>query len=359
MGRMTTKGEMGGCTGERHSLILQTDFHFKLTIISNFRSCARHESKCKKAMRKQILTLACLLMATMGVNAQISKVALQHRGEVTLYDTDQIQLAIDNSVDGDTIFLNEGEFPGFTVNKKIAVIGKGNGETKVTSNITIAIPNSPTLTARVLDGLNLINSSNIIVSNAVNSLVIRKCQFYQISFTGVVDKVLIDRCYINSYISLSSNVVGMDIVNSRIIYGLRSNAYTPSAVNIINCFVGNGTYSSVYNESNATFINSIVYNYHDGSDHLGTGCNYVKCAVVNQNYGIYQNCWNVYSTVSSYTKDQLARDGYLGTDETVIGMYGGPTPYTLVSTAPKITDYTLKVDTGEKKLNVNVKVTPQ
>ena len=93
-------------------------------------------------------------MATMGVNAQISKVALQHRGAVTLYDTDQIQIAIDNSVDGDTIFLNEGEFPGFTVNKKIAVIGKGNGETKVTGNITIAIPNSPTLTARVLDGLN-------------------------------------------------------------------------------------------------------------------------------------------------------------------------------------------------------------
>lgn len=311
-----------------------------------------------KTMRKQLLTLACLLMATMGVNAQISKVALQHKGAVTLYDTDQIQIAIDNSVDGDTIFLNEGEFPGFTVNKKITVIGKGNSETKVTSSITIAIPNSPTLTARVLDGLNL-SGSNITVSNAVNSLVIRKCQFSTISFSGVVDKVLIDRCYITDYINLSSNVVGMDIVNSRIRYGLRSNAYTSSAVNVINSIVGNGVYTSVYNQSNATFINSIVYNYHSSDYHLGTGCNYVKCAVVNQTYGIYQNCWNAYSTVSSYTKDQLARDGYVGTDETCIGPDGGTTPYTLVSTAPKITDYTLKVDTGEKKLNVNVKVTPQ
>lgn len=309
-------------------------------------------------MRKQLLTLACLLMATMGVNAQISKVALQHKGAVTLYDTDQIQIAIDNSVDGDTIFLNEGEFPGFTVNKKISVIGKGNSETKVTSNITIAIPNSPTLTARVLDGLNL-SVSNITVSNAVNSLVIRKCQFSQISFSGVVDKALIDRCNISSYISLSSNVVGLDVVNSQLGY-LRGSAYTPSAVNVVNCDITLATSSGTTN-TNVTFINSRVNNWNNSSYdyNYGTGCNYVKCAVRRQIYGIYQNCWSVYSTVSSYTKDQLVRDGYLGTDETCIGSDGGTTPYTLVSNAPKITDYTLKVDTGEKKLNVNVKVTPQ
>lgn len=295
-------------------------------------------------------------MATMGVNAQISKVALQHRGEVTLYDTDQIQIAIDNSVDGDTIFLNEGEFPGFTVNKKISVIGKGNSETKVTSNITIAIPNSPTLTARVLDGINL-SGSNITVSNAVNSLVIRKCQFYDIRFSGVVDKALIDRCQISNYLNLSSNVVGLDVVNSYLRYIINS-AYTPSAVNIVNCQVSS-SYTSYTSNASVTFINSRVNNYENSSYHYGSGCNYVKCAVVNQNYGIYQNCWNTYSTISSYTKDQLIRDGYIGTDETCIGPDGGTTPYTLVSTAPKITDYTLKVDTGEKKLNVNVKVTPQ
>ena len=311
-------------------------------------------------MRKQLLTLACLLMATMGVNAQISKVALQHKGAVTLYDTDQIQIAIDNSVDGDTIFLNEGEFPGFTVNKKISVIGKGNSETKVTSNITIAIPNSPTLTARVLDGLNL-SGSNITVSNAVNSLVIRKCDFESINFSGVVDKALIDRCSIHK-ISLSTDVVGLDIVNSKIGY-LLGNAYTSSAVNVVNCDVTTSpysisSYSSILSKTNVTFINSRVINIYSNY-HYGTGCNYVKCAVLGQDYGIYQNCWNAYSTVSSYTKDQLVRDGYLGTDGTCIGPDGGTTPYTLVSTAPKITDYTLKVDTGEKKLNVNVKVTPQ
>ena len=291
-------------------------------------------------------------MAAMGVNAQISKVALQHRGEVTLYDTDQIQIAIDNSVDGDTIFLNEGEFPGFTVNKKISVIGKGNSETKVTSNITIAIPNSPTLTARVLDGLNL-SGYSITVSSAVNNLIIRKCEFNQISFRGVVDKVLIDRCYL-SYVSLSSDVVGLDIVNSRLGY-LTGTAYTPSAVNVVNCDVTSRPYST---STNVTFINSRVYNYYD-SYRYGTGSNYVKCAVVNQTYGIYQNCWNVWDSIRNYTKDQLIRDGYIGTDGTCIGRDGGTTPYTLVSTAPKITDYTLKVDTGEKRLNVNVKVTPQ
>ncbi|MBO4316561.1 MAG: hypothetical protein J5867_11470, partial [Prevotella sp.] len=56
-GQMTTKGEMGGCTGERHSLILQTDFHFKLTIISNFRSCARHGFQVQKNNEKTNLDI--------------------------------------------------------------------------------------------------------------------------------------------------------------------------------------------------------------------------------------------------------------------------------------------------------------
>ena len=315
-------------------------------------------------MRKQLLTLACLLMATMGVNAQISKVALQHKGAVTLYDTDQIQIAIDNSVDGDTIFLNEGLFPGFTVNKKIAVIGKGNNETKINGGITIAIPNSPTLTTRILDGLYLINDNTtsglIKVSQPVNGLIIRKCNFYQISFSGVIDNTLIDRCNIRQQITLSSYVVGLDVVNSYI-GCLKETAYTPSSVNIVNCkLVSQGwTYLQYGKNTAATFVNSIVYNYAESGMYLSDACNFVKCAVVNQNYGIYQNCWNSYNTVFSYTKDQLIRDGYLGTDGTCIGPDGGTTPYTLVSTAPKITDYTLKVDTGEKKLNVNVKVTPQ
>ena len=310
------------------------------------------------------------MMTAIGANAQISKVALQHRGEVTLYDTDQIQIAIDNSVDGDTIFLNEGQFPGFTVNKKIAVIGKGNGQTIVTGNITIAIPNSPTLTARVLDGLNLY-SYTITVSNAVNSLVIRKCQFNNISFSGVVDKALIDRCECY-YITLSSNVVGLDVVNSYIHYYLSGTAYTPSAVKVANSNIGSSisgisTTGHSNSETNLTFINCIIDNYryyapnssYRTNINYGTNCNYANCIVRTNDRGIYQNCWSDYTTVRGYTKDQLVRDGYLGTDGTVVGELGGPTPYTLVSTAPKITDYTLNVDTGEKKLNVNVKVTPQ
>lgn len=339
-------------------------------------------------MRKQILTLACLLMATMGVNAQISKVALQHRGEVTLYDTDEIQTAINDSQDGDTIFLNEGEFPGFTVNKKIAVIGKGGSATKITSSIDINIPNTPTLTSRVLDGLYLtnrttINSSasqlvsggQIYISSAVNNLTIRKCSFDAIKFNGVVKNASIDRCYITNYVYLSENVVSLNVVNTNL-NSVQGAGYDGVASAIFtNCRIRgefyNSGYSSsvtgyynVYNSSTiATFINSFVNNYYAYSSssiyYYNTKCNYANCIVKSRSYGIYQNCWNNYSDVSGYTTAQLERDGYLGTDGTVVGEYGGTTPYTLVSTAPKITDYTLKVDTGEKKLNVNVKVTPQ
>ena len=336
--------------------------------------------------------MACLLMATMGVNAQISKVALQHRGEVTLYDTDEIQTAINDSQDGDTIFLNEGEFPGFTVNKKIAVIGKGNSETKISSNIYINIPNTPTLTSRVLDGLSLTNrttttasnsgsqiSSNgqIIISSAVNNLTIRKCGFDAIKFNGVVKNATIDRCYITNFVYLSTNVVSLNVVNTNLnsVNGegydgavsavftncrIRGEYYAVASYNTPSSYATSPYY--VYSSSTiATFINSIVNNYvyHNSAYSYNSKCNYANCIVVSGSTGIKQNCWHNYSDVNGYTTAQLERDGYLGTDGTVVGTTGGATPYTLVSTAPKITDYSLKVDTGEKKLNVNVKVTPQ
>ena len=52
----------------------------------------------------------------------------------------------------------------------------------------------------------------------------------------------------------------------------------------------------------------------------------------------------------------LVNNKYLGTDGTVVGSGGGTTPYTLVPSTPKVTDYTIRVDPDTKKLNVNIKV---
>ena len=72
---------------------------------------------------KKILSIAiCLLASIVLAHAEsTSKCLLQHQGTVQLFDADKIANAITAAVDGDTIYLTAGEFPGFTINKKITV----------------------------------------------------------------------------------------------------------------------------------------------------------------------------------------------------------------------------------------------
>ena len=50
---------------------------------------------------------------------------------------------------------------------------------------------------------------------------------------------------------------------------------------------------------------------------------------------------------------------YVVTDGTIVGIYGGETPYTLEPTVPKVTASNLQLDMENKKLNVNLTVSPQ
>jgi hypothetical protein len=52
--------------------------------------------------------------------------------------------------------------------------------------------------------------------------------------------------------------------------------------------------------------------------------------------------------------EYFQQQGWLGTDGTIVGMYGGTTPFTLEPNAPKVTDYTIGVDTKTRMLNVKM-----
>ena len=58
---------------------------------------------------------------------------------------------------------------------------------------------------------------------------------------------------------------------------------------------------------------------------------------------------------------ELNSYGYLGTDGTVVGIYGGDTPYTgnLTPSVPKVTSSDLDLDNANKVLNVKLTVSPQ
>jgi len=313
-------------------------------------------------MKKLILLFVCLA-GMVSVNAQTTKIALQHNGNVTLFDADQMEAALNASADGDTLYLNEGTFIGnVTIAKKVAIIGAGEN-TRINGSITISIPGTPTLTSHLLDALNI--SSNIIISQSLNGLKIRKCQFSGISFNAKTEDVVIDRCYsYGSYFTLSSNIKKMTVINSKI-YKLTGEAEYAGDVYFINCNI-----YEVYNYNSsglATYVNSIIRSWsYSNSSYHDSSTTYVNC-LCGQKYYVYsvnQNCWNYGNTNildnkanCALTDDELRSKGYIGDDGTVAGITGGTTPFSLVPSTPKVSDYTIKVDTQTKKLNVNIKVT--
>ena len=95
---------------------------------------------------------------------------------------------------------------------------------------------------------------------------------------------------------------------------------------------------------------------------------YINCLCSSSSYMSWSNnnCWNYGKEIlkdNGYlcvlSDKELTDAGYIGTDGKVVGYNGGETPWTLETTAPKITEYSSEVDPQTKKVTVNLKVANQ
>ena len=76
---------------------------------------------------------------------------------------------------------------------------------------------------------------------------------------------------------------------------------------------------------------------------------------------VRQGCYTI-TYFNDTSTSSLQSNGYLGTDGTVVGIYGGATPYDdnmLVPSVPKVTSSDLQLDMEQQKLNVTLTVSPQ
>lgn len=304
-------------------------------------------------MKKTLFILVCLMMASVSMFAESAAVCLlQHGGSVQLFDADKIANAIKAAVDGDTLYLTAGEFSGFTIDKKITVRGAGQG-TKITSDITISISGSPTLTQTVLEGLDLKSKSkNVILSTAMKGVKIKQCSMYVLIVNANNSDVIIDRCNISNELRYSSYIKSMTVLNSyaRIGYYYSSSENT---IHFVNCNV-NMYYPSY---CAGTFINSVIGH---GSYQSISNCSFVNC-LFRWNANSYfqssttvQHCY--YDSECSDDDATFEELGYLGNDGKVVGYMGGSSPYTLELSVPKVTESEISLDPGTRVLNVNIKV---
>ena len=321
--------------------------------------------------KKFLLIAVCIIMMSMTANAiSINKALLDHNGTVTLYDG--LQDAINASADGDVIYLTLGTFKGpITISKKITI--RGTGETSIIDgDVSISISGSPKLTSPVLEALTV--SGTVSVKSEVNDMILRKSKIGNFTIEANVDGAVLDRCYITNSLTLSSYIKGLTVVNTKL-YSVQANSGATQNTTFVNC----NFYALYTAYFSGTIINSIIQSISNNTSYTSTlNSTVVLNSLINTycyssgypftigSSSVTQGCYTIkeYNVVTTgceckYDTSSLQSKGYLGTDKTVVGIYGGDTPFTLEPSVPKVTSSSLDLDMEKKELNVKLTVSPQ
>lgn len=325
-------------------------------------------------MKKQFILFVCLLMAATVAKADIAaSVMLRHNGNATFFAYNEVQNAVDAAVEGDTIYLTEGTFSPFNVDKRIMVRGTG-WTTVVEGDCNINISGTAKLPMPVLDGLAL--NGNVNVQSAYNQFTLRKVRVKKVAFAGEEHyDVKLDRCDIYGILDLAENVKEINAFNCRILQ-ITPHNYVLGHATFEHCNIKN-IYSSAVSSISATFNSCVLYGAYYAQNSSAypilVGCVLNSCtyynattsilSTSNYDYLIYTssttfvNCKNASSLGNGYANNVLSfnNTNYLSAlDGTKIGAYGGQHPFTLWSELPAVTKHSVKVDAANKKLNVTL-----
>ena len=315
-------------------------------------------------MKKKLFMMVCLaVLGIQVVEAQIAALALHHNGNVTMYNAMQFSDMMSAAADGDTIFISSGSIStNITITKKLTFIGAG-AETPSTINgkISLAIPDSVTLTATLLKNLRITGAFS--VDKPVAGMTIDKCRIDgNISFNANLDQSTIVSSYLGANFTLSDKIKNLSIFTSKLnnIYGRCTD---PSNACFINCNIYYLRNNNNANNCFASYVNCVIYCYDSYDSHYNPLTNYVNCLFryneSSWNKCTISNCWvNGYFSISS---DNLNASGvdvnnYKGTDGTAVGVTGTSSPYTLTPQTPKVLTSELSVDEVGTTLSVKLTV---
>lgn len=244
---------------------------------------------------------------------------LSHQGKQIAYAADNVQAAVDDAVEGDTIHFAPGYYKEITLNKKVYLQNLAD----YSLYVYLDLPGNPLI------------ESSLFMGNAFN--VYARCNLQSIYFTNfggrfevvegyTVGTVIYDRCYIWDIYFDRFSVGKLQANNCQIIAFY--NGFSTSTVSEFNhCHLNSGDFSI----KNATFENCTMYN-HSGKPFSIDNCIFKYCVydpymfnfgdntTISNSYIMTQGEWND-------SKENLEAQGFLGADGTVVGMYGGPNPY--------------------------------
>lgn len=308
-------------------------------------------------MKLKTLLLSFMLLAVVAAKADnMARIILMHNGQSTMFAGDRINDALTQAVDGDTIYLSEGHFPTFTISKKILVRGAGEN-TNIANGVNINIMGEPVLTMPVLEGVK-INGSLIIQRNCTN-LIIRNCVFntFQNSATSTPNG-LVELCHCFGTFNISEHMTDFYVKNTDLNY-LKGASLNHNKCNFINCLI----YGAAPETTAGRFVNCQIQRWNPiKASMLLKTLVYTYSAKVGDS-SIAQDCYydNYNTSGSWFSSNQLITNGYLGLDGSIVGNWGGATPFTgtFRLKIPYEESGTISVDNEKKKINVELEILPE
>ena len=307
-------------------------------------------------MKAKTLLTACLFMLAVGANAANDGKAILHHDKkpTAIYDADKLSDALNAAVTGDTIYLSAGTFPTFTLEKAITVKGAGTN-TKISNGVNINISGSPTLNAALLEAVE-VNGAVSVASDLTNFL-IKMVKTTDLQFANNLNtpNALVDRCYLDKF-TITSAMTDFYVRNTYI-DNLTSTSLKFNKCNFINCRI-----QGDWNNAAGRFINCELSRAVDS--YLTIKSSILSYSLVYSRFigvdaSTYQEKGNVNDNDGWLSVEDRKNNRYLGNDNTVVGLEGGNTPYTLSPSGPKETSSTVKVSDSDKKLNVSITVSPK
>ena len=274
-------------------------------------------------MKHRIIIILSLL--TMGFIPSLAEdnyyglALLSHQGKQTAYAADNVQAAVDAAVEGDTIHFAPGYFKSITLNKKVYLQNINGADL----SIYLQLPGNPII------------ESSLFIGGSFN--VYAKCNLQSIYFTNFngrfevlqgyrVENVTYDRCYVWDVNFDVFNVGKLQAKNSLI-----NNFFNGSSTTTVSEFKHCNIVTWDFSIINASFENCILYN--NSVDTLTVyKCQFTSCMYDPDKFSFAEGCslsasLNMRQEVWNDSKENLETLGMLGSDGTVVGMYGGTTPF--------------------------------
>lgn len=314
---------------------------------------------------RRIITLIALLGMFVSATAQTNElVTLDHEGELTFYDgIYPLTRALEAAADGDKIYLSSGNFVGpnsITIDKAVSIIGNGYDSRIIPSvNIKFSVPK--TYTSPAFEGVHLTSLVAEQTDSVSPSIEIRTCKIDELRVMKF-RSVKVDRCYIGYYYNSD-----LYICNDVMIKNSKINGFSGFRVEIVdNCNIEFIKAGKAYPYCiSSSIINSSFL-------HCGYAVTMQNCLIgrkdtfetLEPNKLLLENCY-ILETDGDVLDDNLdcsldlVTNGYLGTDGTQVGIYGGEwLPYTENPTTPTVDKAASSVtyDAENNQLKVNVKI---